>query len=427
MGKGVEIKVNRLTRVEGEGALYVKVSEEGVERVEVKIFEPTRFFEAFLRGRKLYEVPDITARVCGICPIAYIMSSSRALEKILGIKVPEEITILRKIIYLGEWIFSHVLHVVFMHAQDFLRLRSAFELVEREPEIFRLALRIKKFSNKVMEVVGGRGVHPVSFRVGGLYRIIRKEELTKLQRNINEIKMYAEKLLRWTLRLNIPHYERDIEFTSLRNGKEYPILEGRVISNKGLNISEDDFENCIDVEQTHYSNALRYRIKGRGPYVTGPIARFNNNYDLIRGEVRDIIEEFGYKAPLRNMFQSIIARSAEIYHAVLEIDRLIQEYKEPSKPYIECNIKEGEAAAITEAPRGILYHRYRTDRYGKVVEANLITPTAQNLASMEEDLRHIGRELLILEFNKAKSLAEQVIRNYDPCISCSVHSIVIVR
>ena len=427
MGKEVEIKVNRLTRVEGEGALYIKVSEEGVERVEVKIFEPTRFFEAFLRGRKWYEVPDITARVCGICPIAYIMSSSRALEKILGIKVPEEITILRKIIYLGEWIFSHVLHVVFMHAPDFLGLRSAFELVEREPEIFRLALRIKKFSNKVMEVIGGRGVHPVSFRVGGLYRIIRKEELTKLQRNINEIKTYAEKLLRWTLRLNIPNYGRDIEFISLRNGKEYPILEGRVVSNKGLNISEDDFENYIDVEQTHYSNALRYRVKGRGPYVTGPIARFNNNYDLIRGEVRDIIEEFGYKAPLCNMFQSIIARSAEIYHAVLEIDRLIQEYKEPSKPYIECNIKEGEAAAITEAPRGILYHRYRIDRYGKVVEANLITPTAQNLASMEEDLRHIGRELLILEFNKAKSLAEQVIRNYDPCISCSVHSIVIVR
>ncbi|OYT44826.1 MAG: Ni/Fe hydrogenase subunit alpha [Desulfurococcales archaeon ex4484_42] len=427
MGKEVEIKVNRLTRVEGEGALYIKVSEEGVERVEVKIFEPTRFFEAFLRGRKWYEVPDITARVCGICPIAYIMSSSRALEKILGIKVPEEITILRKIIYLGEWIFSHVLHVVFMHAPDFLGLRSAFELVEREPEIFRLALRIKKFSNKVMEVIGGRGIHPVSFRVGGLYRIIRKEELTKLQRNINEIKTYAEKLLRWTLRLNIPNYGRDIEFISLRNGKEYPILEGRVVSNKGLNISEDDFENYIDVEQTHYSNALRYRVKGRGPYVTGPIARFNNNYDLIRGEVRDIIEEFGYKAPLCNMFQSIIARSAEIYHAVLEIDRLIQEYKEPSKPYIECNIKEGEAAAITEAPRGILYHRYRTDRYGKVVEANLITPTAQNLASMEEDLRHIGRELLILEFNKAKSLAEQVIRNYDPCISCSVHSIVIVR
>lgn len=423
----IEIKVSRLTRVEGEGALYVKVSKEDIERVEVRIFEPTRFFEAFLRGRKWYEVPDITARVCGICPIAYVMSSSRALEKILGIRVPEEITMLRKIMYLGEWIFSHIIHVVFMHAPDFLGLKSAFELIEKVPEVFRLALKVKKFGRKVMEVIGGREVHPVSFRVGGLYRIIRKEELLRLRKNINEVKVSAEKILRWVLELNVPNYRRDIEFISLRNDKEYPLLEGRVVSNKGLSVSEDDFERYIDAEQTHYSNALRYKVKGRGPYVTGPIARFNNNYDLISGEVRDVIKEYGYKAPLCNMFQSIIARSAEIYHAVLEIDRLIQEYREPSKPYVECDVKGGEAAAITEAPRGILYHRYKIDSYGKVVEADLITPTAQNLASMEEDLKYVGKELLKLEFSKAKSLAEQIIRNYDPCISCSVHSIVIVR
>ncbi|HDJ83460.1 MAG TPA: Ni/Fe hydrogenase subunit alpha, partial [Desulfurococcaceae archaeon] len=348
------IKVDYLARVEGEGRVYVKLKNGKIEKVEVGIFEAPRFFEAFLRGRRYSEVPDITARICGICPIAYIMSSSRAFEKLFGIEVPEEIRTLRRIIYLGEWIESHVLHIAMLHAPDFLGYHSIIDMAKDFPEFVKDSLMVKAWGNKVIEVVGGRPVHPVSCRVGGFHKIIRRDQLLSLLKNIYEIRHAAKRILEFTLKLPIPDFKRDIEYVSLRGDKEYPILEGRVVSNKGLNIAEDELEKAIEVEQVPYSTALRYRIKGRGTYVVGPIARFNNNYDLLLPEVRETIEAHGYKAPLTNTYQSIIARAAEVYQAVLELEELILSYHEPKEPYIEGEIRAGWCAAITEAPRGIL-------------------------------------------------------------------------
>ncbi len=427
MSRSFEIRVDYLTRVEGEGTLYLKLSDGRVERVEVGIPEPTRFFEALLRGRKYYEAPDITSRICGICPLAYIMSACRAMEKLLGIKVANEIRLLRRIAYLGEWISSHTLHVVLMHAPDFLGFNSAFDMMEKYSHIVKAGLRVKWWGDKVIEVIGGRAVHPISFRVGGFYKIIKKEELNKLLSNVEIIKKHAKLLLEWVLKLPIPDFKRDLEFVSLRNGKEYPVLEGRVVSNKGLDIDESEFEKYIQVEQTPYSNSLRYRIKGRGSYIVGPIARFNNNYDLLKNEVKEVIEVHGMGKRLTNSFQSIIARAAEVYHAVLEIEELIHEYKEPGQPYVEGELREGEASAITEAPRGMLYHRYKVKENGTISDANIIPPTSQNLAAIEDDLKVIGVELSRLSFEEAKRKAEQVIRNYDPCISCSVHAIKVIK
>ncbi|RLG88998.1 MAG: Ni/Fe hydrogenase subunit alpha [Thermoprotei archaeon] len=427
MSGSIEVRIDYLTRVEGEGTLYLKLSDGNVERVEVGISEPTRFFEALLRGRKYYEAPDITSRICGICPLAYVMSACRAMEKLLGIRVPDEVRLLRKIAYLGEWISSHALHVTLLHAPDFLGFNSAFDMMEKYSHIVKAGLRVKWWGDKVIEVIGGRAIHPISFRVGGFYRIIKKEKLEKLLSNLEAIKKDAKLLLEWVLKLPIPGFKRDLEFISLRNGKEYPILEGRVVSNKGLDIDESEFERYIQVEQTPYSNSLRYRVKGRGSYIVGPIARFNNNYDLLKDEVKDIIESHGMGRRLINSFQSIVARAAEVYHAVLEIVSLIHEYSEPRQPYVEGELREGEASAITEAPRGMLYHRYRINADGTISDANIIPPTSQNLAAIEDDLKVIGAELSKLSFEEAKRGAEQIIRNYDPCISCSVHAIKIVK
>ena len=420
------IKVDYLARVEGEGRVYVKLKNGKIEKVEVGIFEAPRFFEAFLRGRRYSEVPDITARICGICPIAYIMSSSRAFEKLFGIEVPEEIKTLRRIIYLGEWIESHMLHIAMLHAPDFLGYHSIIDMAKDFPEFVKDSLMVKAWGNKVIEVVGGRPVHPVSCRVGGFHKIIRREQLLSLLKNIYEIRHAAKRILEFTLKLPIPDFKRDIEYVSLRGDKEYPILEGRVVSNKGLNIAEDELEKVIEVEQVPYSTALRYRIKGRGTYVVGPIARFNNNYDLLLPEVRETIEAHGYKAPLTNTYQSIIARAAEVYQAVLELEELILSYREPKEPYVEGKIRAGWSAAITEAPRGILYHAYKVDDQGFVIDTNIIPPTAQNLAAMEDDIKSQEEIIWKESFERAKLLVEQTIRNYDPCISCSVHTIRII-
>ena len=415
------IKVDYLARVEGEGNLFVELSDGRVSRVEVGIFEAPRFFEAFLRGRKYYEVPDITARICGICPIAYIMSSSRALEKILGAEVPEEVRKLRRIVYLGEWIESHVLHILMLHAPDFLGYESVLSMARDYPDIVRKGMKLKGWGNQVISVVGGRSVHPVSCRVGGFHRIIRRDELLPLLKGLGQARDYARELLEWVLKLPMPDLKRDVELVSLRGVGEYPILEGRVVSNKGLNVPEDVFENILVVEQAKYSTSLRYALKDRGHYVVGPLARYNNNYDLLDPEVRGVVESYGYGAPLHNSFQSIIARAAEVYHAVLELEELISNYREPQQPYVEGVVRRGVGAAITEAPRGMLYHRYEINERGYVINANIISPTSQNLASIEEDLLALSDKLATLNLEEAQWLAEQTIRNYDPCISCATH------
>ncbi len=421
--ESLEIRVSNLARVEGEGGVYLKVSGGRVEYVEVHIHEAPRFFEAILKGRHYLEVPDITARICGICPLAYVMSSSRAMEKILGIKPHEEVFKLRRIAYLGEWIESHVLHIALLHAPDFLGYDSALQMVEEHGDFIRDSLKLKAWGNRVLEVVGGRPVHPVVFRVGGTYRIIRRDELLPLLKRVEEMKRRARRVLEFVANLPMPEFRQDITYVSLRNDVRYPILEGDVVTSDGERFKEEDFEKHVEVEQAKYSNSLRYRLSGGRPYCVGPLARFNLNHDLLAPEVKDKLAELGIKAPLKNAFQSIIARAAEVYHAVVELDELITSYREPPQPYVEGEVREGEAAAITEAPRGMLYHRYRIDSEGFVRYANIVAPTCQNYVAMEEDIRRLAPNLLTMPREKAQWVVEQAIRNYDPCISCSVHFI----
>ena len=421
--KSYEIKVQHLARVEGEGGVWVRIKDGKIEYVEVNIFEPPRFFEAFLRGRSYLEAPDLTARICGICPLAYVMAASRAMEKILGIQVSEETDKLRKIAFYGEWIESHVLHFMFLHAPDFLGQHSIFDIAKENPQAVKDAVELRKWGNRAIEIVGGRPVHPVGFRVGGLHRIIKKEELLPLLKNFNEVEKMARDLLEFVVNLPIPEIKYDLVLMSLKGDREYPILKGVVANNLGGEFPEDDLEENIMVEQKIYSNALHYRLKNGRPYITGPIARFNLNYDLLAPEVKDVLEKAGYKAPLKNTYQSIVARAAETYHAVLEIKKLIESYSEPPQPYIEAEVRAGKGAAISEAPRGMLYHYYEIDENGKIVYANIIPPTAQNYAAMEEDIIKVQDLIVNAPRDKAQRVVEMTIRNYDPCISCSVHAI----
>ena len=421
--KSFEIKVDQLARVEGEGGVWVKVRDGRIDYVEVNIFEPPRFFEAFLKGRIYLEAPDLTARICGICPLAYVMAASRAMEKILGIEASEESNKLRKIAFYGEWIESHVLHFAFLHAPDFLGKHSIFEIAEEHPQFLRDAIAVRDWGNRAIEIVGGRPVHPVGFRVGGLHRIIKRRELEPLLKNFDEIEKMGRRLLEFVLSLPMPEVSYDMAFMSLKGEREYPILEGVVSNNLGEEFPEDDFEKHVIVEQKRYSNALHYRLRSGKPYITGPLARFNLNYGLLAPEVKSVLEESGFKPPLKNTYQSIIARAAETYHAILEIGRLIEEYREPDKAYEEAEVRAGEAAAIVEAPRGMLYHRYKIDGDGRILYANIVPPTAQNYAAMEEDILKVGDLILRKPREEAQKLVETTIRNYDPCISCSVHMI----
>jgi coenzyme F420-reducing hydrogenase alpha subunit len=413
--------VDYLARVEGEGALYVKIKENKVIDVKLKIFEPPRFFEAFLRGRSFTEAPDITARICGICPIAYQMSSCHAMEDACGVRVDGQLRALRRLIYCGEWIESHVLHVTMLHAPDFLGYESAIHMAKDHPDLVQKALKLKKIGNELVAFLGGREIHPINVRVGGFYKVPTKSELQSLVEDLKWARDAAYDLVRWTGTLEFPDFEQDYEFVALRHPDEYPFNEGRLVSTKGLDIAIREYEEHFVEEHVEHSNALHSVIKGRGNYFVGPLARYNINFDKLPRSVQKAAKDAGLGPVCKNPFKSIIVRSIETLYACEEALRIISEYEMPERPYFEVQPRAGVGCGCTEAPRGILYHRYRIDDTGTILDAKIVPPTSQNQKTIESDLWHFVPKNINLSKEQLTWKCEQAIRNYDPCISCATH------
>jgi sulfhydrogenase subunit alpha len=415
------IRVDYLARVEGEGALYVKIKENKVIDVKLKIFEPPRFFEAFLRGRSFTEAPDITARICGICPIAYQMSSCHAMEDACGVRVDGQLRALRRLIYCGEWIESHVLHVAMLHAPDFLGYESAIHMAKDHPDLVQKALKLKKIGNELVTFLGGREIHPINVRVGGFYKVPTKSELQSLAEDLKWARDAAYDLARWTGTLEFSDFEQDYEFVALRHPDEYPFNEGRLVSTKGLDIAIREYEEHFVEEHVEHSNALHSVIKGRGNYFVGPLARYNINFDKLPRSVQKAAKDAGLGPVCTNPFKSIIVRSIETLYACEEALRIISEYEMPERPYVEVQPRAGVGCGCTEAPRGILYHRYRIDDNGTILDAKIVPPTSQNQKTIESDLWHFVPKNINLSKEQLTWKCEQAIRNYDPCISCATH------
>jgi coenzyme F420-reducing hydrogenase alpha subunit len=415
------IRTDALARVEGEGAMYVRISGREVEDVKLNIYEPPRFFEAFLRGRGFTEVPDITARICGICPVAYQMSSVTAMEQACGVEVGGQLRALRRLLYCGEWIESHALHVFMLHAPDFLGYQSAIELARDNPEVVTSALELKKTGNELMTVVGGREVHPINVKVGGWYRAPRKRELQPLVERLERAREIALEAVRITAGFEFPDYEQDYELVALDEPDEYPIDRGRIASNRGLDIAVDDYEEHFVEEQVEWSNALHSRIIERGSYLCGPLARFALAADRLSPLAREAARDAGLEPSERNPFKSIVVRSVELVYAADEALRIIAGYEEPDAPAVEVEPRAGVGHGCTEAPRGILYHRYEIDDQGSILDAKIVPPTSQNQRTIEEDLRGVVERSLDLPDEELTIRCEQTIRNYDPCISCATH------
>jgi sulfhydrogenase subunit alpha len=415
------IRTDYLARVEGEGAMQVTIDGREVSDVKLKIYEPPRFFEAFLRGRAFTEAPDITARICGICPVAYQMSSCRAMEQACGVEVGGQLRALRRLLYCGEWIESHALHVFMLHLPDFLGYESAIEVARDQPELVAQALELKKTGNEVMAVVGGREVHPINVRVGGWYRVPRKRELGPLIEKLEHAREIALEAVRVTAGLDFPDYEQDYELVALSEPDEYPIDRGRIVSNRGLDIDVAQYDEHFVEEQVEWSNALHSQVRERGSYLCGPLARFALAYDRLSRPAQEAAVSAGVGPEERNPFRSIVVRSVEMVYAADEALRLIAEYEEPDAPAVEVEPRAATGFGCTEAPRGILYHRYRIDDDGAILDAKIVPPTSQNQRTIEEDLRGVVERSLDVPDEELTLLCEQTIRNYDPCISCATH------
>jgi sulfhydrogenase subunit alpha len=416
-----EISVDYLARVEGEGALFLRLNGDEVEDLRFTIFEPPRFYEAFLRGRRFSEAPDITARICGICPVAYQMSAVNAMENAAGAVVLDPIRELRRLLYFGEWIESHTLHVYMLHTPDFLGYPSAIEMAGDFPDIVTNALRLKKLGNRIMTVVGGREINPINVKVGGFYRAPTGTDLDALKDELRWAIDTAAETVELVAGFEFPDFTMDYEFVSLRHPDEYAILDGRIVSSEGLDIDVAEWGDHFEETQVEWSNALHARLKERGRYHVGPMARFANNGDHLTPVAQVAADAAGLRQGESNPFRSIIVRAVEIVLACEEALDIIERYVRPDLAAVAVEPRSAVGHGASEAPRGLLYHRYELDSSGFIADAQIVPPTSQNQASIEEDLRLYIPGRTHLDDETLQWQLEQAIRNYDPCISCATH------
>jgi coenzyme F420-reducing hydrogenase alpha subunit len=418
------IRLESMTRVEGEGGLRIEVRDGHLRDVKVDVFEAPRFFEAFLRGRSMREVPDLTARICGICPAAHQMSSVQAIETALGITPSPEIRDLRRLLYCGEWIESHALHIYLLQAPDFFAMESALTLAREQPHLVKQGLELKKIGNEIMTVVGGRSVHPVSVCVGGFWKVPHRHQLLELRPRVEWALQASLETVKFVSGLKLPDFAPDYECVALSHPREYAINEGSIISSAGLDISVKEFEQVFLEEHVAHSTALHSVRADRGSsYFVGPLARVNLNYSHLPPFARQAADECGIAWPCSNPYAGIVARAIELVMACEEILRLIDTYREPEPAAMEYSIHAGDGCAATEAPRGLLYHRYRMNDQGIVQSARIVPPTCQNYRRIEDDLRVLLPGILDRTDAEIVDACEKLVRNYDPCISCSTHAV----
>ncbi len=415
------IEVPALARVEGEGGLYIGLQDGKAVEIRLDIYEPPRFFEGFLVGRFLQEVPDITARICGICPVAYQMSSVYALERALGVTVTPQVRALRRLMYCGEYIESHALHIYLLQAPDMLGKQSALELAAVAPEVVRNALRLKKIGNDILKTIGGRSVHPVNACVGGFYRWPDIAGIKALLPDLEWGLEAAKECAKWAATLPYPDLEIDYEFVALHHPNEYGVIEGEIWSSTGRKLTTAEYETGYIEEHVKHSNALHSHTVDGNTYLVGPLARLNLNHAQLLPAAKQALKDAGISLPLRNPYKSLLARAIELVHFYEEAIQLVNAYKPEGRAHAEIKLKAGEGAGATEAPRGLLYHRYQIDGQGLVKFAKITPPTAQNLPRIEADLFALAPRIVELPEAEATLTAEHLVRAYDPCISCATH------
>jgi coenzyme F420-reducing hydrogenase alpha subunit len=416
-------EVGELTRVEGEGSLHLRVRDGEVVEARLGIFETPRYFEQIVVGRLPDEVVDIVARICGICPVAYQMSAVHAFEDLFRVQIDPSSRALRRLFYCGEWIESHALHVYLLHAPDFLGYPSAIDMAADHRPLVEQALRMKKAGNHLVAILGGRPIHPVSVRVGGWSRAPRVAELKAHRPALVEGLAFAVETVKIAAGFTMPPFAREPRLVSLRHAAEYPFNDGRIVSSDGLDLAPSAWRQAFEEHQVQGSNALHARSRdGKGPYLVGPAARVTLAADQLHPLAREALAASGFAEMIRtNMYASIVARAIELVHAFAEAIDLVDAYRPPAEPLVAWQSRPGVAAWATEAPRGVLFHRYEVDQAGRIAAAQIVPPTSQNQPAIEADLVVAAQEVLPLPHETATLRLEQMIRSYDPCISCATH------
>lgn len=420
--KKINITVNRITRVEGHGKLVVRSSDGKPAEVRWEVTESPRFFELMLRGRPWHDAHVLASRICGICSVSHQFASLAATEAAFGIQPSEQTMLLRRLLYIGEMIESHMLHVYLMASPDFFGTSSIFPLMETNKDIVLAGLRLKKLGNEIMELVGGRAVHPQAAIVGGFGRLPDKQILLYLQKRLHEVLPDLEDTVKVFKQLDVPQFFRETEYIALKYPGEYALVRGLICS---TDTGATPLDQYLDITNEYCipPSTAKFTKHARESYAVGALARININYDHLNPLAKKAAAELGLKPICCNPFLNTRAQIVETIHEVEEgqyaVDRLLQIGVREEK--ISVTVKAGQGVGAVEAPRGLLIHDYSYDESGRIVKANCVIPTNQNHANIQRDLEALVQKNLSKSEKNIKLLCEMLIRSYDPCISCSTH------
>lgn len=419
----MNIKINHIAKMEGHAGFMANVIKGDVKSAKIEVQEGIRLIEGVLIGREYKDMPIIAQRICGICPVVHNLTSIKAIENAMDISVSLETKKLRTLLEHAQIIHSHALHLFFLSLADFLDIDNDIKLIGKYPKETEKAIKIREYGMEIVKVVGGRVVHPLTNEIGGFKKIPEKEILRKLIFNSRDILKLALELGEFFKSIKLPEFSRETEYVCLEKNGEYAIYEGDVISNRGIHIPADRFETSFQELQKQQEVIKRVEHNGRS-YMVGAIARINNNRSKLREKAFEYMESLGIKFPDYNPFHNILSQMTEIIHSIEESSKIMKELMHLDLNQVltkEYQIKPGSGAAAVEAPRGTLYYHVDVDSKGYIRNVNIITPTAQSLSNLEDDITEYIPQIIGLSDTVRQRKLRAFIRAYDPCISCAVH------
>jgi sulfhydrogenase subunit alpha len=413
-----KIEVDYIARVEGEASIIVEL--DGAPEIRLKIFEPPRFFEGFLAGRKYDEVGDIVSRICGICPVSHMTTAIQAVENAMGVSISEQTQVLRKIMCISQIVSSHLIHLYMLAMPDYYGCPGIVDMRDNFNKQIENLMKMKEVMNELTGLIGGRALHPVTLVPGGFTATPSNEAFVSVLKKLKEIRPLAKKVVEDVSRFGVPVFHSDSEYASLDGDDEYAVNEGRIVSTKGLNIAVEDYYRTFEESQVDYAFAKKSTIRKRSSFMVGALARLNNKFDKLQNRTKTLANQIGFNTPSDNPFHNNLAQSLEIVDGIEQCIQLIESIHIEDQDF-HIYVKPGEGGSVTEAPRGLLFHWYKINRKGIIEQANIVTPTSHNFQNIEKDLEKLVSQNKNKERNEIRLLCEQLVRAYDPCFSCSVH------
>jgi coenzyme F420-reducing hydrogenase alpha subunit len=424
MSRQVTIDVRHLTRVEGHGNILVRIKDGKLEEARWDVVETPRFFEVMFKGEDFRSVPLLAARICGICSISHCLTTLVATENAFQLAIPKTAAKVRLLAKHGETLQSHLLHLFFLAIPDFLGLPSALPLLETNPEVVEIAVRLKGLANRLSEAAAGRTTHPVSLRVGGVSVMPRSDDLLTLRGELEHSLDDLAATVDLVKSFEFPDFARETEFVSLKAEDGYPFIGNRIISTDGVECDVADYLEVTN-EVVDANNTSKWTRLSRDSYAVGALARFNNNHAFLHPEATRVARELKLEPDCHNPFMCNVAQLVECIHCTHEAMQLIDELISTPAGEIATPVepKVGQGVGAVEAPRGILFHDYEYDQDGRIVRANCVVPTTQNNANIHRDLASLVAHFVKqgISDEALELMCSMLVRSYDPCISCSVH------